>query len=691
MKIFVLLILTTPLFCFAQEFDFQFEPEAFPVELNDWHLYSPWAGGLDNSTPEFCDIDGDGDLDYFSGSENNYYWYFKNIGFTANPQFQYISSNFDSLYPFSSTGVYSSIDFCDIDADSDYDAFLCNGSIGLALNQGNNSQYNFAPTDSLFDQNGQLLYGTHVALADIDADGDYDLFGGNSYAGEFGYFENRGNPQDYDFYLITPSWQNIQVAGGYADPCFADLDADGDLDLLVGTGQGKIYYYQNQGTAQIPQMVLITNNFCNIDVCEDASPELADIDGDGDLDLLVGRDSGTNESAMTQGDVYYYENVGTAQNYSFQFVTTNYLTFDNANFNHPNLVDIDGDDVEDLLNSINTHILLYHNQGTIGNPSFVYETDQFCGISVNAMAPWFCDIDGDGDQDLFCGTAAIPGPPGLYLYINQGTSQNPLYILYSDNVVPGVFNQGSAIIHAGTADIDADGDLDLFVSDMNGYFYFWQNVGSPTQFTFQYQTNNWQNVYTGMDFARFFDFYDIDHDGDLDLFYMGVTATGESPVYFYRNEGTPQNANMVLEIENLFPDLIICQPAPYVIDIDVDGDGDLFVGDAYGGLRFFRNLQVNSVNRGGGTMNRSFSLLPNYPNPFNSSTVISFELRAASPVKLAVYDILGREVAILETRNSHLGTNKVVWDAEGLGSGVYFMRLSVIGGQSSVRKAMLVK
>ena len=80
-----------------------------------------------------------------------------------------------------------------------------------------------------------------------------------------------------------------------------------------------------------------------------------------------------------------------------------------------------------------------------------------------------------------------------------------------------------------------------------------------------------------------------------------------------------------------------------------------------------------------------------YPNPFNSSTAISFELRDASPVKLAVYDMLGREVAILETRNSHLGTNRVVWDGSNQASGVYFVRLSVVGGQSSVKKVMLVK
>ena len=274
----------------------------------------------------------------------------------------------------------------------------------------------------------------------------------------------------------------------------------------MGTGEGKIYYYRNDSTSQVPQMVYVTNNFCGIDVGEDASPELADIDGDGDLDLLVGRDAESTASLLTQGDVYYYENIGTPQNYSFQFVTTNYLTFDNSNLNYPNFVDIDADGDPDLLTRLYSHILLYYNQGIVNDPYFVYETDFFDEISVFNISPWFCDIDGDGDYDLFCVTGSIPGPPGLYLYINDGTPQNPSYTLYSNDLVPGVFTQSSVIIIPGTADIDADGDQDLFVSDMTGHFYYWENIGSPTNFIFHYETDNWQNIYTGYGPRRSFCF-----------------------------------------------------------------------------------------------------------------------------------------------------------------------------------------
>ena len=598
MRKIILILLCVPVLATAQPLQFELQPEAFPVELNDWLMYSPWAGGMDDTTPEFCDIDADEDLDLFMGKAQSYISYFENIGNPVSAQFQYISDCYDSMYmPYATNIDPSDINFADINGDDKYDAFIGGAYIYLYYNIGTISQPLFSNIyDTLRDITSEIIIGTHVDLEDIDQDGDYDLFAGH-YSGYIRYYENIGTSTNYVFQLISSNWFNTYTSQGDADPCFGDLDADGDLDLLVGTGEGKIYYYENQGSAQVPQMVYVTDNFCNIDVGEDASPELKDIDGDGDLDLLVGRDSGTNESAMTQGDVYYYENIGTPQNYSFQFVTTNYLTFDNANFCRPNLVDIDADRDPDLFTRVGNHILFYRNQGTGGNPDFVYETDFFNEISVFNISPWFCDIDNDSDYDLFCGTSAIPGPPGLYLFMNQGTPQNPNYVLYSDNVVPGVFTQASAIIIPGTADIDADGDLDLFASDMTGHFYFWENVGTPPQFSFQYQTNNWQNIYTGLNTRRSFCFYDIDHDDDLDLFYDMLSTTAGWSLGFYRNVGTPQAANMILETEDLFPDLKIQQPAPYVIDIDGDRDGDLFVGDAYGGIRFFRNLEMENLTR----------------------------------------------------------------------------------------------
>ncbi len=88
--------------------------------------------------------------------------------------------------------------------------------------------------------------------------------------------------------------------------------------------------------------------------------------------------------------------------------------------------------------------------------------------------------------------------------------------------------------------------------------------------------------------------------------------------------------------------------------------------------------------------NSQFSILSSYPNPFNPSTVARFELRAASQVRLAVYDLAGREVAVLAEGFYPTGVHQAVWDAASMPSGVYFARLTA-GEFTQTRKLLLVK
>jgi hypothetical protein len=80
----------------------------------------------------------------------------------------------------------------------------------------------------------------------------------------------------------------------------------------------------------------------------------------------------------------------------------------------------------------------------------------------------------------------------------------------------------------------------------------------------------------------------------------------------------------------------------------------------------------------------------NYPNPFNPATEIRFQVSGTSDVKLAVYDILGREVAVLVHEQQGAGSYSVRFDAHGLASGVYLYRLTA-GSFSMSRKMLLVR
>lgn len=73
----------------------------------------------------------------------------------------------------------------------------------------------------------------------------------------------------------------------------------------------------------------------------------------------------------------------------------------------------------------------------------------------------------------------------------------------------------------------------------------------------------------------------------------------------------------------------------------------------------------------------TYALHQNYPNPFNPSTTIRFDVAAAGHVSLKVYDLLGREVALLLNREVGPGNHSVTWNAEGLTSGIYFYRIQV--------------
>jgi hypothetical protein len=90
------------------------------------------------------------------------------------------------------------------------------------------------------------------------------------------------------------------------------------------------------------------------------------------------------------------------------------------------------------------------------------------------------------------------------------------------------------------------------------------------------------------------------------------------------------------------------------------------------------------------SMVKQFSLSQNYPNPFNPTTTISYFLPRDTRVKLAIYDVLGTEVKVLENQDKTAGNYHVEFDASGMPTGVYFYRLEA-GEFTAVKKLLLIK
>ena len=104
----------------------------------------------------------------------------------------------------------------------------------------------------------------------------------------------------------------------------------------------------------------------------------------------------------------------------------------------------------------------------------------------------------------------------------------------------------------------------------------------------------------------------------------------------------------------------------------------------------FGAVNVTSVAGNSGQIIRGFELAQNYPNPFNPSTEISFSLAKSEKVKLAVYNLLGKEVAVLVNGMRNAGSQTVTFDAKNLSSGVYFYKLEA-GSTVLAKKMMLLK
>ncbi|MCH7826676.1 MAG: hypothetical protein IIC75_01670, partial [Bacteroidetes bacterium] len=92
----------------------------------------------------------------------------------------------------------------------------------------------------------------------------------------------------------------------------------------------------------------------------------------------------------------------------------------------------------------------------------------------------------------------------------------------------------------------------------------------------------------------------------------------------------------------------------------------IYVADVAGGLYIFQNNLITDINEDKSNIPTSFSLSQNYPNPFNPETVIKYQLSALSFVSLKVYDLLGREVAILVNEEKPAGTHTINFNAKGL-------------------------
>jgi len=127
------------------------------------------------------------------------------------------------------------------------------------------------------------------------------------------------------------------------------------------------------------------------------------------------------------------------------------------------------------------------------------------------------------------------------------------------------------------------------------------------------------------------------------------------------------------------------------------GGTDLMSGNDYvyainSDIELYRNTITNliSVEQISTVLPKGFQLNQNYPNPFNPSTTITFDVAKVQKIRLSVYDVLGKEVAVLVDEQLKPGTYETKWNASGVASGVYFYKLTA-GDYSETKQMILLK
>jgi FG-GAP-like repeat/Secretion system C-terminal sorting domain len=481
--------------------------------------------------PAVVDVDGDGDIDMVTFEpDGSFASYYQNVSIEQNYGLdtliyirkdlcwgKFSENQFNeeiklSDDPFSCADYFltggnegnrhSGSSLCLLDYDGDKDMDLLIGDLGssrmkLLFNGGTKENAHVTSFDQTFPKDDNPVFMDIFLAAyhvDVDGDGDRDIIitPNNQSSGESEYhiwlYKNNGTDDVPQFKFEKNNFlidEMLNFNSG-SHPAFADINGDGLLDILVGSNgiqrmdekENRLYLLLNIGTKDQPSYHLADEDYLEFSKYDELTgrygPAFGDLDGDGDVDLLIGDKSGY---------LFYLENTAGKSN-PMQFKAPIYKYFDiNIGQNaKPQIVDIDGDGLLDLvIGENNNNLNFFKNTGTVTSPSYGSQANilpntidmgkifslAYENRETRYGSPFF--IKQDNKWVMLFGIEI-----GKIMAINniEGNTYNT-FNLIDDSF--GDFNQGIRVNFA-LADIDNDGYYEIAIGNERGGLAFYNTV-----------------------------------------------------------------------------------------------------------------------------------------------------------------------------------------------------------------------
>ena len=496
--------------------------------FQDFNVYSDG-----NNIPSVVDMDGDGDIDMAClNILGGYIDYYQNVQVDDNLPKDSIAFKFADacwgameigwgnnailgrvcLKNYRSSNRHYNSSFLHLDMDGDGDLELIHGDASydnLIMMKNGKQEYSWKwdtiiSYDSIFPRNtlpAKVHNWAGAFYLDYDNDGVKDLMvspqdpRNSKNKDQILYYKNHGLNNKPDFQYVNNTELESQTIdlGSQSSPCFYDYDKDGDKDLLVASGGDMtktwdsaytLYVFKNSGTDTTPTYSLADTNLLGLasKKLRWLMPVFADIDKDGQADLLYG---------SNDGQLGFWKGNGPGLSDVSDFLDS----LDFGNYAAPTIALVDGDTLPDLLiGRSNGTISYYRNTGGT-NPLFTWIADSICMINVSDSffdgnqyvkvsegyaAPAVADFDNDGKPDLAVG--ALNGTLRVFSdYKNYIKSYPPEMdsVFYNYGSNRGEAKDFGSLTRPAVVDLDGDTYPDFMIGNSRGGLNFY---GSVNQF-----------------------------------------------------------------------------------------------------------------------------------------------------------------------------------------------------------------